>query len=178
MTRAHPTRSVFVLPDRSRGFSLLEILVVMTIVAILTGTVFFSATGADKEKQLQGLAERIAIRIEHARQYALQRNTEWGVYVEDSTYHFVEFDPETQKWVQQDYRPFIAEEPQVPVSYYVRTEGMDLERYGQKNLPKIVLFAQGEATPFDWRVQPEWETEPWWIKNDGLSRTTVDRDRP
>ena len=66
----------------------------------------------------------------------------------------------------------------MPVSYYLRSEGMDLERYGDKNLPKIVLFAQGEATPFQWRVQPEWESEPWWITNDGLSATAVQRERP
>ncbi|MDP6376421.1 MAG: type II secretion system minor pseudopilin GspH [Pseudomonadales bacterium] len=159
------------------GFSLLEILVVMTIMAVLTGTVVLGATGADKEKQLKGIAERIAIRIEHARQYALQRNTEWGVRLDGDDYRFVEFDAAERKWVEQDYRPFVAERPQVPVRFYLNTEGIDLERYGKKDLPGIVLFSHGEATPFSWRVEGEWETDPWWINNDGLSATTVDRER-
>ena len=82
-----------------------------------------------------------------------------------------------KKWVEQDYRPFRAEAPQVPVRFYLKAEGMELAQYGEKNLPKIVLFAQGEATPFEWRVQPEWESEPWWISNDGLSRTVVQRHK-
>jgi general secretion pathway protein H len=160
----------------SRGFSLLEILVVMTIVAVLAGTIVLGFTGADAERNLRGIAERIAIRVEHARQYALQRNTEWGVYVDPDSYRFFEFDPAQRAWVEQDYRPFRPGEADLDsVSFHVKTERLDVERFGDKDLPKIILFSSGEATPFEWSVQPDWDSQPWIVESDGLGPATASR---
>ena len=76
------------------GFTLLEILVVMTIVAILTGTVILGFTGTSVEQDLKGAAQRMAMRVELARQQALQRNREWGIFIRDDGYEFAEFDPD------------------------------------------------------------------------------------
>ena len=76
------------------GFTLLELLVVITLVAILTGTVVLGFAGADTQQEIRGFAQRFAYRIELARQQALQRNREWGVYVEEQGYRFAEFDPD------------------------------------------------------------------------------------
>ena len=54
-----------------RGFSLLELLVVISLAAILTGTVIVGFTGADNEQRLRGTADQLAYTIELARQHAL-----------------------------------------------------------------------------------------------------------
>ena len=100
------TRTCSRRPNRSGGFTLLEVLVVIVMVAVLTGTVMLGFTGADTEQRLRGSAEQLAYAIELGRQYALQRNREWGLYVDEDAVRFAEFDPEQQTWVEQTGRPF------------------------------------------------------------------------
>ena len=163
---------------RPFGFTLLELLVVFVIVGLLMGTVVLGFTGADAEQAMRGTAERIAMRIELARQYALQRNKEWGVYVEDTDYRFAEFDPIQATWVEQAHRPFLSDGAIERISFRVAVEGLDLEQFGagEDDLPDIIVFSSGEITPFEWFVDPEWDSLAWVVSSDGLARATVTRD--
>jgi general secretion pathway protein H len=162
--------------SRTSGFSLLEILVVLTILAVLTGTVMLSFTGAESEQALKGAAERMAMRIELARQHSLTRNREWGIYVEEAEYRFAEFDPEQQVWIEMVQRPF--NETDLPDLVGL---SLDLEEYDslpfdeEDELPQILIFSSGEITPFTLRLEPEWETNPWTVSSDGLARVAVGR---
>ena len=158
------------------GFSLLEILVVLSILAILTGTVMLSFTGAESEQQLKGAAERLALRIELARQHSLTRNREWGVYVEDDGYRFAEFDPEQRVWTEKNQRPF--NENDLPDLVGL---SLDLEEYDtlpfeeEDDLPQILIFSSGEITPFTLLLEPEWETAAWEVSSDGLAQVEAAR---
>ena len=159
------------------GFTLLEVLVVLTILAVLTGTVMLAFTGADQEQNLRGAAERLAMRIELARQHALTRNREWGIYVEADTYHFAEFDPEQSIWVKQTGRPF--DRPDLPalVSLSLDLEEFDSLPFDENDdLPQILIFSSGEITPFRLLLEPEWRALPWALTSDGLSQVEASRD--
>ncbi len=164
-------------PSRApRGFTLLELLVVVVLVALLTGTVILGFAGADSDQRLRGSAEQLAYTVELARQYALQRNREWGLYVEPEGLEFAEFDPEEQTWVIQEGRPF--GNPEVPegVVLRVESEGLDdLPTAERDRLPKVILFSSGEVTPFTLFLEPEWDSPAWEVSSDGLSRTTAER---
>jgi len=154
------------------------VLVVLTILAFLTGTVMLSFTGADAEQRLKGAAERMAMRIELARAHSLTRNREWGIYVEDETYWFAEFDPEQRIWVEQGQRPFDNDD--LPD---LTGLSLDLEEYDSlpfdeaDELPQIVIFSSGEITPFAILIEPQWNAEPWQVYSDGLARVAASRDR-
>ncbi len=170
------------------GFTLLEILVVAAIAAVLTGAVMLAFTGADDAQRLRGLAEQIQVRLELARESALQRNREWGVHVERNAYRFVEFDPLTGDWVEQRRRPFIAEGLTPSIEFAVEVEGLeaggvrldasskDSAQSGdaQGELPDIIIFSSGEVTPFEWTVSPTWGATPWVVSNDGLAATEAE----
>jgi len=159
------------------GFTLLEVLVVVFIVGILTGTVILGFTGADSEQDLKGAAQRLATRIELARQYALQRNREWGIYVHDDSYAFAEFDPETRKWVEREGRPFVQNDLPNAVRLRLTTEGVgELPFADAKDVPNIAVFSSGEITPFTITIEPEWESIPWEVTSDGLSRAEARRE--
>ena len=161
---------------RTSGFSLLEILVVLTILAVLTGTVMLSFTGAESEQALKGAAERMVMRIELARQHSLTRNREWGIYVEEAAYRFAEFDPEQQVWIEKNERPF--NENDLPDLVGL---SLDLEEYDSlpfeedDELPQILIFSSGEITPFALLLEPEWETNAWLVSSDGLARAEASR---
>ena len=162
-----------------RGFTLLELLVVIAILAVLMGTVLVGFTGADEERRLRTLAEDIQMRLELARQNAVQRNREWGVHVQDNGYRFTEFEPQAGIWVTQAQRPF-ATGGEVPrIGFDVEVEGFDLRPLGtphpEEELPDIVLFSSGEVTPFTWALVPDWDTMPWMLSSDGLAVVTAER---
>lgn len=162
---------------RAAGFTLLEVLVVVFIVGILTGTVILGFTGADSEQALKGAAERLAVRVELARQYALQRNREWGIFVRDDTYSFAEFDPQSSTWVEREGRPFAQNDLPEAVRLKVTTEGVgELPFADGEDLPQIVVFSSGEITPFTITLAPDWESIPWEVTSDGLSRAEARRE--
>lgn len=176
-SRISDTRSGVRLRGSSRGFTLLEILVVMVIVGILTGTVIFSFTGADSEQRLKGTAQNLAARIELARQHALQRNREWGIYVDRDGYRFAEFDVDTAQWVERQNRPFNAAEVPQEMDLRLKTSGVgELPFADGEDLPQIVVFSSGEITPFTVFVEPDWNTDPWLVTSDGLSRAIARRE--
>jgi general secretion pathway protein H len=161
----------------SAGFTLLEILVVIVIVGILTGTVIFSFTGADAEQRLKGAAHNLAARVELARQHALQRNREWGIYIERDGYRFAEFDQEAGKWVVRENRPFAQSSLPDAVELRLKTEGVgELPFADGKDLPQIVVFSSGEVTPFTIYLEPDWDTLRWLVSSDGISRVAAERE--
>lgn len=161
---------------RSGGFTLLELLVVISLAAILTGTVILGFTGADTEQRMRASADGLAYTVELARQHALQRNREWGLYVEPDELQFAEFDPDQEQWVIQIQRPFGTWELMPNVALRVEAEGFEqLSQEERENLPRVILFSSGEVTPFTIHLEPEGNAPAWTVTSDGISRTEAAR---
>ena len=163
--------------QQQRGFTFLEVLVVVTLVAILTGTVVLGFAGADTQQEMKGFAQRFAHRIELARQQALQRNREWGVYVDEQGYRFAEYDPEVEEWIEQPGRPFDHAKLPSYLLLRVETEGIgELPFADEESLPKLLVFSSGEITPFTLYLSSEEDIAPWQVNSDGLSRARAQRE--
>ncbi|MCZ6711740.1 MAG: type II secretion system minor pseudopilin GspH [Gammaproteobacteria bacterium] len=163
--------------NRPRGFTLLEILIVITIVGVLTGTVILGFTGADAEQDLKGAAQRMALRVELARQRALQRNREWGIYIRADAYVFAEYDPREQAWIELEERPFKQSDIPALVELRLQTEGVgELPFADGGNTPQIIVFSSGEITPFTIYLLPDWNSVAWLVTSDGISRTSAQRE--
>lgn len=170
------TRAVPSIRAGAGGFTLLELLVVIVLAATLLGTVVLGFTGADTEQRLRGQAEKIAYTIELARQYALQRNREWGLYVEADSLTFAEFDPEQAEWRTRSGRPWSGIDLMEGVALRVESDDVgDIADADREDFPKVILFSSGEVTPFSLFLEPEWEVPAWEVTSDGLSRTQAER---
>lgn len=167
------------LPQRiaAAGFTLLELLVVVVIVGVLAGGVVLRFVGADREYQLKTEAERLALVLELARDTAVARNEEWGLYVDGREYTFAVFDAAEAAWLEQKESPFKARSL-ATASLAVRIDTKELPKTSAamgKKPPVVVLFSSGEQTPFEIELHPDWDTRPWIVHSDGLSRTLAER---
>ena len=85
----------------SRGFTLLELLVVMVIVGITLGTVSFNAM-PNEQKALQNDAQRIALLLQLARDEAIVRNRPIAFEAETKGYRFLLREGNTWQILTQD----------------------------------------------------------------------------
>ncbi|MEM7079819.1 MAG: type II secretion system minor pseudopilin GspH [Pseudomonadota bacterium] len=161
------------------GFTLIEVLVVVVVVGIMAGVVVASFGSQDREQALQGYVERLGVRIEMARDRALQRNREWGFYVEDEGLRFAEFDGPNQRWVDLTQRPFRAEAYAAEVELSVKVDQYQnaTRKPDEEEIPDVILYSSGETTPFRITVEPrEWEARHWYLASDGFTRTELERE--
>ena len=157
---------------RGQGFTLIELLVVVAIVAVLAGVVSTSFIGSGQNQALEGFAHRMAQRIELARDRALQRNKEWGLYVNDDRYEFAEFNPVTQTWEPYSHRPFNSEAYASKVQMKAQVEAYAGQLGSEEDaLPDIIFFSSGEVTPFALTIQPTSNiSKMWLLESDGFTR--------
>ena len=163
-----------------RAFTLVELMIVMVIVGIIVTTIMVSLGGRDRDQELKGLARELALKLELARQETVQRNREWGLYIEEERYAFAEYDDVEEQWVELAFRPFDSEPLPEGLEVEVEAEGFTAEVLEDEDagLPDVVVFSSGEQTPFTIRLRFDEEREPWVITSDGLSRTRATLGEP
>lgn len=161
-------------PDRVSGFTLMELLVVVVVLGILLGSAVISLNLSDDQRGMQAYGQRMAQRIELARDRAIQNNQEWGLRVSREEYQFVVFDELQRQWIPQPQAPFKPDEPPQPVVYDLRVQdngGTELnsglfaqsqdndqkvlDETGTQELPDVVFFSSGEASQFSLKVVPQ-----------------------
>ena len=173
--------------QQRRGFTLVEILIVLLVLSILMSVVVASFSGVDREQALRGYVERLALKIELARDRALQSNHEWGLYVEQDRVRFGEYDEANDRWRDRSEKPFHTDDYEQPLRFNVTVEsalGLNERTSSERpttarrddELPSVVLFSSGETMPFSLTVEPvAWESVPWLIESDGFTRATAIR---
>lgn len=111
------------------GFSLIEILVVLVVIAFATKMVIYSLDGGD-EDELDMNAQRLHITLNMASEFAVLNQVELGLLVDKNTLEFLVFDGE--KWATFD-----REELFKPIEYDSRfklTLNLDDLPWAQDNL--------------------------------------------
>ena len=150
------------------GFTLVEILVAVTIIAILAGVVVVNFVDSAGQRRVQAEAERLALAVELARGESVRRNEVWGLNIDNGQYGFVRHDAGSGRWEEveePEFRPHGAE-------VILRLEGSAARR--QPNGPEVAIFPNGETTPFAMLVLPAaGEGAAWHVSTDGIGRTLV-----
>jgi type II secretion system protein H len=85
-------------PFSASGFTLLELLVVITIIGIVTAGVLFSINFAGKDTDLETESKRLHSLMDYAREQAELQTRDYGIYFGQHGYEFVVYDVRTGAW--------------------------------------------------------------------------------
>jgi general secretion pathway protein H len=141
---------------RQRGFSLLELLVVVAIIGLLVQAVTLSMGALGNDRELAQETRRLQSMIELLQEEALMQSRDYGVMFTETGYRFYVFDYQQLKWVEPQtdrlLRPY-ALSPQLGVQLVLDGREVPLERdFESRDVenpePQIMLLASGEVTPF------------------------------
>jgi len=81
------------------GFTLVEILVVMVIIAILAAGAILSLSVLGQDRELEDETSRLVLLMNYAREQAELQTRELGLYCTERGYRFLAFDPLRNLWV-------------------------------------------------------------------------------
>ncbi len=155
---------------KSSGFTLIEILVVVVIVAIVVGTLVLSTELVGDDRELEKERNRLASLIQVVQDEALMQGREFGLELTQSSYRFVEFDPLSFQWaeVPGDDLLRLRQLPEglefdliiedkmivLPIDAQEFSDPDEDDRPDdQQYEPHIFVFSSGESTPYEIRVK-------------------------
>lgn len=163
--------------SRTRGFTLLEVMLVLLLMGLAVGYVMFNAFGVSHVDSLKQQAQRLQVIVDMASDYAVLNQQQLGVRIEEdrSEYYFAYLD-ETDEWQRIEGEEIYAPHT-LPESYTftlnlddlpwdvedqlfdrdlfdetlsVSNDGVDIGNEEERKLPppQIMIMSSGEVTPF------------------------------
>lgn len=162
---------------KQAGFTLLEVMLVITLMALFVSFVVVNMGGASNATKLEKHAKRFQVVVDMASDMAILNQRQFGVRIEQEkhTYHFMYLD-EHQRWqLLKDDKVFKEIELEEPFTLELQLDGLPWE--SENNLfdqeifdeelsvsdegveigdeeekllppPQVLIFSSGEITPF------------------------------
>ena len=156
--------------NRGRGFTLVEILVVLVIIGIVTAIAFLSFGILGDDRSLERDARRLAAIIEMVTDEAMIQGRDYGLEILSGGYRFVELDPLLNQWLEvsgddlmaartleegSEFELFIEQHKVTLQSQATDTSTEDDENKRDLTddyLPHILILSSGDVTPFELRI--------------------------
>jgi general secretion pathway protein H len=130
----------------SKGFTLIEILVVLLIVTILAGVTIARLPTFSRNADFETETRRLQLLFNMAHQNAILDSTEFGFRLTDGGYKFLKFDDGSQSWKDAE-SPFQMRSLPDELRLVIEADSKGFSFLGE-NLPPILILSSGENTPF------------------------------
>ena len=155
---------------RAPGFSLIELLVVVSVIGIITSMVLLSLGVLGDDRQLRVEARRISSLLELAQDEAVMQGREFGLEVMLSSYRFVEYDAFQSRWVEligddtfrlrqlpEDIEFDLLLEDRIILldpdpHQIVDPESNEFLGSAEIYAPHVMIFSSGDSTPFELQI--------------------------
>lgn len=136
--------------NNAKGFTLIEIMVVIVIVALIAGTVMLSFPPVG-DKLLKEHAERFSALISLAQDEAILQSTEYALEVTPTGYSF--YFNDNNRWQKIDEPPFAPRTLPSNISSKMYLDGISIDLKNRaKSKPQVVILSSGEMTPFTYTL--------------------------
>jgi general secretion pathway protein H len=143
---------------RNKGFTLVEILVVIVIIAIMVSLAVLSIGVTGRDSQLDEESRRIAGLVDLLHDRALLEGRDFGLRIEPTAYEFVVYEPRRDRWLplEQD-QEFRHRNLPKGISFQLELDSQvvvikPIERTLSSDAPppppQVAIAASGEGTPF------------------------------
>ena len=134
-----------------KGFTLIEIMVVIVIVAVLIGAVALSFPPVG-DKLLKENADRFSALISLAQDEAILQSTELAVEITPTGYSF--YQNIDNSWTDFSDMPFKKRQLPTEINTKMYLDGILIDlKDRDKNKPQVVILSSGEMTPFTYTLQ-------------------------
>ena len=156
--------------NRNSGFSLIELLVVISIIGIVMSIALLSLGLLGDDRELQTEGRRIIALLQVAQDEAVMQGREFGLELMADSYRFVEYDPLLNLWgdligdetlrqrqLPEDFEFDLYLEGQrvlldlAPASFDDPEETM-YQDLTESYAPHVLIFSSGDMTPFELHV--------------------------
>ncbi len=138
----------------SRGFTLIELMVVMVIISVLIGLAVLSTGFASTSRELDSEAERLAGLIGVLTDEAVLDNREYGLRLERDAYQVLRYDEAKARWL-----PVARDSHRLPewAELTFELDGLagskgEKEQKKGTDQPQLLILSSGELSPFRLRL--------------------------
>ena len=167
---------------RSKGFTLIEILVVVVIMAIVISLAVLSIGVTGRDAQLDEESRRIEGLVGLLHERAVFEGRDFGLRIEPSAYEFVVYDSPRDRWLRMDQEhEFRHRELPKGVSFELQLDSQTvvlkpvdrrLTSDQASQNPQVAIAASGEGTPFRLTLMREQTSARASVDGDALGKVS------
>ena len=165
---------------RRAGFTLIEVLVVLVIIAVLTSIAVLSVGVLGKDRGLETEGERYTDVAAAAMEQAQLEGRDFGIRFAATRYEVLTYVARRQRWESvTDDRLYAVHELPAGVTARLEIEGkpiqFDEDKPGEVRLPQVLLYSSGDASPDRLSLGREGSEDTWAVAGeaDGTLKVTL-----